>query len=98
MKAPASAKPFKLMGERCADSTPDLEMRPEITFLLPPADTMRRIGEEIGLSDGRRNPSAWDTVRGPINGRFLNVSANKAAGLTCTFFRREAISIGGGGD
>lgn len=97
MKAPASANPPKLIGERCADSTPDLDTRPERTNLFPPAEAMRRIGDETGLSIGRRKPSAWETVLGPIGGRLRSVSAVNAAGLTCTFFRREAISIGGGG-
>ena len=97
IKTLGSENPLMLMGERWADSTPDLPTRPETTLLFPPADTMRRIGEEIGLSDGRRKPSACDTVLGPSDGRLRRVSAVRAAGFTA-FLRLEAISVGGGGD
>jgi hypothetical protein len=73
-----------------------LLIRPDMMPLLPPADTMRRIGDVRGLSAGRRNPSAWETVRGQADGRRRIVSAVRAAGLTWTFFRREAMSVGGG--
>ena len=50
----------------------------------------------MGLSDDRRRLSAWETVLGPIGGRPFIESAVRAAGLTATFFLRDAMSIGGG--